>query len=105
MTISALEEVRSSDLLGRNFKLYRDLSAALEDRIAQLKAGMDFDPACKDTLEAVKAQQRALQSVLELEASLVKRSRCWTDGGEFELDLDAARAEITARLAVWTGQR
>jgi hypothetical protein len=105
MTISALDEVRSDDLLGRNFKLYRDLSAALEGRIAQLKTGKDFDPACKETLEALKAQQRALQTVLELEASLVKRSRGWADGGGVDLDLTAARAEIVARLALWEGQR
>jgi len=105
MTISALEEVRSSELLERNFELYRDLSVALRDRITLLKAGSAFsdkdEQACKEAVEALKAQHRSLQSVLDIEASLVKRSRCWTDGGGGELDLDAARAEILARLAVW----
>ncbi len=61
------------------------------------------DDASKAAVEAAKASQRQLQTVLELEASLVKRSR--TDGGGPALDLDAARAEILARLAVWDGGR
>ncbi len=97
--------MRSSDVLGRNFQLYRELSLALQDKVTRLKADKDTDPDCKNTLEAVKAHQRALQTVLELEASLVKRSRSWTDGGGVELDVGAARAEIRARLAAWTGER
>ncbi len=105
MTISALDEVRAGDLLARNFELYRDLSVALSERITLLKAGSGEDDRCKETVEAVKAHHRALHTVLELEASLVKRSRCWTDGGGSDLDLAAARAEILAKLAVWTDGR
>ena len=105
MTISALDEFQSGDLLERNFELYRDLSVALKGRITLLKAGGGEDDRCKETVEAVKAHHRALQTVLDLEASLVKRSRCWTDGGGRELDLAAARAEILARLAVWADGR
>lgn len=105
MTISALDEVHGGDLLARNFELYRDLSVALSGRIALLKTGGGEDDRCKETVEAVKAHHRALQTVLDLEASLVKRSRCWTDGGGGDLDLGAARAEILARLAAWADGR
>lgn len=105
MTISALEEFHSGDLLARNYELYRDLSVALLERIACLKGGAGGDAGCKETVVALKDHHKALQTVLDLEASLVKRSRCWTDGGGRELDLAAARAEILARLAVWADGR
>lgn len=104
MTISALEELGSNDFLDRNFELYRDLSVALQDRITLLKAGGE-PTATKDAVDAVKAHHRALQTILDLEASLVKRKRCWTDGGGGELDLADARAEILARLAAWAESR
>jgi hypothetical protein len=101
MTSSALDELRSGDLLARNCEMYRDLSLALKERIALLKAGAGGDAGCKETVEALKAHHKALQTVLELEATLVKRTRSWTDGGGGELDLAAARAEILERLARW----
>lgn len=105
MTISAIEPGRADEnRLERNLELYRDLSMALQERIAFIRAG-GGDAGCKDTLDAVKAHQRALQTVLELEAGLVKKSKSWTDGGGGELDLAAARAEILARLAAWAGAR
>ncbi len=56
-------------------------------------------------MEAVKAHHRALLTVLDLEASLVKRSKSWTQGGGQELDLGAARAEVLERLARWSDER
>ena len=108
MQISAIDEVDAGDLLARNFELYRDLSLALQERITLLKAGVGggtADDPCKAAVEAVKTHHRALQTVLELEASLVKRKRSWTDGGGGDLDLAAARAEILERLARWTSER
>jgi hypothetical protein len=103
MTISAIEPDRADeDRLARNLELYRDLSVALQERITVIRAG-GGDAGCKDVLEAVKAHQRALQTVHEIEAGLVKKNRSWTDGGGGELDLAAARAEILARLAAWAG--
>jgi hypothetical protein len=101
MTIPATEEFGEGDRLARNFELYRDLSLALTESIARVRAG--GDAACTDVADAVKAHHRALQSVLDIEASLVKKSRTWTAGGGGELDLVAARAEILARLAAWGG--
>jgi hypothetical protein len=88
-------------MLERNLELYRDLSVALQGRITILKTAAGEDPGCKETLAAVKDHQRALQSVLDLEANLVKRSGRWSGGGP-ELDLAGARDEILARLALWT---
>lgn len=104
MTISAAEELRSGDVLARNFEMYRDLSLALKERIARIKEGVeDDDPKCKATLDLLRDQSKALQTVLDLEASLVKRSKAWGDpgAGGGELDLVAARAEIAQRLAAW----
>jgi hypothetical protein len=105
MTISAIEPGRADeDRLERNLELYRDLSVALRDQITRIKQG-GGDAACKDAVEAVKNHQKALQTVLDLEASLVKKHKPWTDGSGGELDLAAARAEILARLAAWAGGR
>ena len=102
MTISASDGFDDDDVLARNLGLYRDLSVALNDRVAGVKAvGGHAD--CEDAVDAAKATHRQLQTVLELEASLVKR-RSRSDGGGRPLDLDAARAEILARLALWSGR-
>jgi hypothetical protein len=95
LTISADDGAGDSDRLERTLELYRDLTLALRNRITLLKAGTADD--CKSLGGDVKAHERALQSVLEIEASLGKRRKAW---GGFELDLDAARAEIARRLAV-----
>jgi hypothetical protein len=100
MTISARDQAADSDRLDRSLELYRDLSVALGGRIAQLKAGTGEDANCEQAADALKAHQRILQTVLDAEASLVKRSKAGAGGASVELDLDAARAEIVARLAV-----
>lgn len=100
MKISATEADASLDLIERARALYRDLSIGLQERIADLTTAHDRDPDCKGHAEAVKAHHRALQIVLDLEASLEKRNRQW-NGASVELDLDSARAEVLARVAVW----
>lgn len=98
MTISANGTLHSGDLLERNVDLYRDLSVVLKERLTFLRSGGN-DPAAKETVEAIKAHHKALQTVLDLEASLVTRNRRGTENAD--LDLDAARAEIATRLAAW----
>lgn len=102
MTISAAEAFRANDVFERNFEMYRDLSLALRERIARIRADVGEDAGCREVLDAVKAHQKALQTVLEIEASLVKRTRSSGDAGGGELDLAAARAEVAARLARWS---
>lgn len=79
--------------------LYRDLTVALSDRIADLKsgkAGVD----CKKLGSDLADHRKLMQSVFELEANLGK-SRKLGEGAGVELDLGAARAEVLARLAAW----
>jgi hypothetical protein len=101
MTSSAVDLAAQSDRLARTLDLYRDLTVALRDRITLLKAGTGRDDACKAAEDAVREHRRVLTTVLEIEAKLGIRSKEWAvAGGTGELDLDAARAEIVARLAV-----
>jgi hypothetical protein len=101
MTFSAGDQAAASNGLDRSLELYRDLSVALGGRIAQLKAGTDGDPVCGRSDRALNAHRKALQAVLDIEASLVKRSGAGAGGAGAELDLDGSRAEILARLAAW----
>ena len=101
MTISASDRA-DSDKLENSLELYRDLAVVISGQITHLKAGTG-DESCKVSEDALKAHRRALERVLEAEASLVKRSKA--DGSGATLDLDKARAEILARLAVWVAGR
>ncbi len=101
MTISAITRAADSDRLDRMLDLYRDLTVALSDRIAQLKTTAthsDFD--CKKLENDLASHRKLMQSVFDLEASLGK-CRQRGDGESVELDLGAARTEILARLAHW----
>lgn len=85
--------------------MYRDLSLGLRSRISALATlGSGGDADCKGGQDAVKAHHRALQTVLDLEASLEKRKQPRSVGASGELDLDAARAEVLARLSVWLNE-
>jgi hypothetical protein len=99
MTISASDEAADSARLGRSLELYSDLAVALRGQIDQLKAAVDGNLEGKIAEDAFKLFRQALW-VAETEASLAKRSRAGGGAGG-RLDLDAARAEILARLAVW----
>jgi hypothetical protein len=103
MTISAKAEDRDSDLLERAMDLYRDLSLALRRTIDGLQEAADTSGEPKGLEQSIRSHQKSLQSVLELEIGLAKRQNA-RDGG-VELDLDAARAEIRARLAQWLADR
>lgn len=103
MTFSAERDAYDSDMLGRNLELYRDLTVALRGRLTHLEAGTSDD--VKGAADAVAAHRKALQTVLDIEASLAKRTKASDGGSGVELDLDAARAEIVERLAVWAARR
>lgn len=100
MTSSASEWAGDSDWLERALELYRDLSVALRDRIAALKTEIGTDADCEDAMRSLRAHRAHLQTVLDHEAKIGRRSREWA-GGASALDFDAARAEIVARLSVW----
>lgn len=101
MAISADDRAPDQDRLDRTLALYRDLTVALRDRVTLLEAGTGDKSGCKDAEAEVKNHRRTLQTILQIEASLGIRSRA-SDGAGGELDLGAARAEILARLAVWS---
>ena len=100
MTSSAGEWAGDSDWLERALELYRDLSVALRDRITALKAEIGGSADCKKAMEDFDVHRKHLQSVLDHEAKIGRRSKEWA-GGSGALDLDTARAEIVARLSVW----
>lgn len=102
-------------MLEASLELYRDLSVALRGVIARLKTNAGGDagdgvvdagkPGKSEGVDSIlTAHRKALQHVLDLEASFGKRKQAWA-GGASELDLDAARAEIAQRLAVWLTER
>jgi hypothetical protein len=104
MISSAGEWAGDSDWLVRALELYRDLSVALRDQITALREQIGQVAECKDLDKAIEAHRKALQTVLDHEGKVGRRSREWA-GGAGELDLDAARAEIAARLSVWAAAR
>jgi len=101
MTISA--DAADSDRLERNLALYRDLTVALRDRITLMEARTDDD--LKEIADDVRGHRKALLTVLDIEAGLAQRTKANDGGAGAELDLDAARAEVVARLAVWAAER
>lgn len=108
MTTAATDRESSGIMLEASLELYRDLSAALRGTIARLKASAGGDAgddkdAGKQVEQMLGSHRKALQSVLDIEASFGKRKQAWADGAS-ELDLDAARAEIAQRLALWLAE-
>jgi hypothetical protein len=104
MTTSANDRTADERMLQTSRDHYRDLSEALSVRIAAITRDHGVDPKCKETAAVLTDQRRALQTVLDIEANLVKRSNATDGGGSFELDLDGARAEIAARVARWVAE-
>lgn len=109
MTTAAFDRGASNIMLETSLELYRDLSVALRGLIARLKADAGVTAGAakesgKELESALATHRKTLQTVLDLEASVGKRKQAWVDGAS-ELDLDAARAEIAQRLAVWLAER
>ncbi|WP_424927665.1 hypothetical protein [Amaricoccus tamworthensis] len=102
MSKSKPHDLSQSDRLVRSLELYRDVSVALRRRIEELK---EEDPRsdidCKQAAAAIAAHQKALQTLLDLEARLAKQNSTPVRGDGLELDLETARAEIFSRIDVW----
>jgi hypothetical protein len=99
MTFSAKGAPAENHSLDGALDLYRDLSLALRAAIKRVRSDLGDEPEGPSKL--LQAHWKSLQSVLDIEASLGKRSGSWADRAGRELDLDAARAEILERLVVW----
>ena len=102
MTNSAHDRSRDAEKLLDAVDLYRDLSGALRQRITLLKLHIGEDPDCGEAVKALQSHQKALLTVLDIEERLGKKTNAGGVGGKVELDLDAARREILARLARWS---
>ena len=105
MTISASRRAADKDLLDRSRDLYRDLSVALSEEIEGLKNARAGNAGWgKEQEDALKSHRKSVQTVIELEANLVRNNKAEAAGGSVELDLTSARDEINARLAVWIAE-
>ncbi len=92
-------------VLARARKLFAGLSRSLDGEIDRLQAVLetedDLDRA-KVMAELVRQNQKALQTVLDLEVKLMRKADTQRPG-EGVIDLDQARAEVTRRLARLAG--
>lgn len=86
--------------LARARKLFAGLSRSLDGEIDRLTAVLDSETdECRINAltELIRQNQRALQTVLDLEAKLIRETDKQRPG-EGVIDLAQARAEITRRL-------
>ena len=94
--------------LARARKLFTGLSRSLDGEIDRMQAALDIEDSEDDgdrtkTLnERVRQNQKSLQTVLDMEAKLMRESDKQRPG-EGVIDLVHARAEITRRLARLAG--
>ena len=103
---SAEREVEDQSTLTRARKLFAGLSHSLDGEIDRLQAVMETetDEERNTTLNvSVRENRKTLQTVLDMEAMLMREARKQRPG-EGVIDLaQAPRAEITSRLARLAG--
>jgi hypothetical protein len=84
--------------MARACEVYDSLSETLTITIRKLNAGEPAPPLTPEELDALKAHQRAILTVLDYEAQLIKRRTGDPPGADAALDLEAARLEVARRL-------
>ncbi len=92
-------------ILARARKLFADLSRSLDGEIDRLQAALkteDDAARAKALTDLIRQNQKALQTVLDMEAKLMREADKQRPG-EGVIDLAHARAEITRRLARLAG--
>ena len=92
-------------ILTRARKLFAGLSRSLDGEIDRLQAVLNTETdenRAKILTELVRQNQKALQTVLDMEAKLMREGDKQRPG-EGVIDLAHARAEITRRLARLAG--
>lgn len=104
MSVSAHNRVSEAETLTDTLELYRDLSAALRDRIEVLKSDRPSQDGCRSSIDTIQAHYKALHFLLELEDSIGRETLEKKEGSVEQLDLESARAEIAQRLSVWTSR-
>ncbi len=81
--------------------VYAAIFRALQASLEKLEAGEDTSADVRHRTDLLRAHLKQFQSVFEIEGSLDKYG---TSAAAARLDLDAARAEISKRLA-WIRER
>ena len=91
--------------LARARKLFTDLSRSLDGEIDRLQAAKDTEvdlERAKALTGLIRTNQKTLQTMLDLEAKLMREADRQRPG-EGVIDLAQARAELTRRLARLAG--
>jgi hypothetical protein len=86
-------------------KLFADLSQSLDGEIDRLKTALDIETDgtwVKSLNELIRQNQKALLTVLDIEAKLMHEAKKARPGRDV-IDLGEARAEIGRRLARLAG--
>jgi hypothetical protein len=81
----------------RACEVYDSLSKHMTAAIRKLAAG-STPPLTPEEQDALKAHQRAILTVLDYEAQLIRRRPGDARGADAALDLEAARLEVARRL-------
>lgn len=104
MTISANGRPDDSEILRRSVELYRELSDSMLTRVACLtrRHRGSGDPTW--TCGMLDAHRMVLGIISDVEAEIGRQGTTRSQGSDGELDLDAARTEILARLSAWTAE-
>lgn len=101
----AEEPAAELSALARARKLFAGLSRGLDGEIDRLQAALDTetdDGRIKALTELIRQNQKALQTVLDMEAKLMREADRQRPG-EGVIDLAEARAEVARRLARLAG--
>ncbi len=102
---SADQAAANLSILVRARKLFAGLSRSLDGEIDRLQAALETETdesRVKALNELIRQNQKALQTVLDLEAKLMREADKQRPG-EGVIDLAQARAEIARRLARLAG--
>ncbi len=102
---SADQAAVNLSILARARKLFAGLSRSLDGEIDRLQAALETETdegRVKALTELIRQNQKALQTVLDMEAKLMREADKQRPG-EGVIDLAHARAEITRRLARLAG--
>lgn len=100
------DEDNTAQILATAKFAYRTLSIALQEAIVQLNDDPANTESAKVREAIVRSHVKSLQTIIDVEVDLAKRSKTVlsTNVGN-KLDLDAARTEISSRLAKLAEQR
>jgi hypothetical protein len=94
-------QARAKKAFDRACALYEDIAATLTQIVIALQSqGSSAEPLGRAEMDLIRIHQKSVLTVLDLEAQLLKKRTGDAAGAPRRgIDLDAARSEITGRLA------